>query len=258
MGVNVPAEALPFGFVNQPPGTHTSRTLMLSELTGLVEMAGAGADYKCFQGAAIDMNAVRKLTLSTRQKTFRHLRELYGLSPSIVVCRALMDLWTCNSDAQPLLAALCSTARDPLVRAGAQRILEADDGDPVTAIELQAAVERAFPGRYRPDTLARTGRNLASTFTQSGHLRGRTHKLRSRAVCTPATTAYALVLGHLCGSRGQALFQSLWAKLCDAPEHVLRSQAEAAARLGYLDYSHGGGIVDIGFRHLLRTEETAR
>lgn len=257
MGVNVPAEALQFGFVNQPPGTHTSRTLMLTELTGLVELAGPGADYQCFQRAAIDMNAVRKLTFSTRQKTFRHLRELYGLTPGIVVFRALMDLWKCESDAHPLLAALCATARDPLVRAGSQRILEADEGDFVSAAELQASVERAFPGRYRPDTLARTGRNLASSFTQSGHLQGRTHKLRSRAVCTPATTAYALLLGYLCGDRGELLFQSVWARLCDLPQHRLRSQTQAAATLGYLEYRHSGGVVEIGFDYLLRAGKTA-
>lgn len=230
---------------------------MLSELTGLVEVAGARADYDCFQRAAIQLNAVRKLTLATRRKTFRHLRELYGLSPSIAIFRALMDLWTCDSDARPLMAALCATARDPLVRAATHRILEADDGDLVTAAELQSAVERAFPGRYRTDTLARTGRNLASSFTQSGHLQGRTHKLRSRALCTPAAATYALLLGYLCGGRGELLFQSAWARLCDLPEHVLRSQTEAAARLGYLEYRHGGGVVDISFHHLLRAEGAA-
>lgn len=258
MGVSVPSEALQFGFVNQPPGTHTSRTLMLAELTGLLAAVGTRADYGCFQHAAVDLNAVHKATLATRQKTFRHLRELYALSPTVTLFRALADLWTHESAAQPLLATLCATARDPLVRAGSRRILDAQEGEPVTSVELAAAVDLAFPGRYRTDTLARTGRNLASSFTQSGHLNGRTNKTRVRAVCTPSTTAYAMLMGYLCGGRGEALFRSLWAKLCDAPEYVLRSHAEAAARLGYLEYRHGGGVVDISFQHLLRAEEAAR
>lgn len=254
MSVNVPSEALPFGFVNQPPGTHTSRTLMLAELQGLLAAVGSTADYRCFQHGAVDLNAVHKATQATRQKTFRHLRELYALSRSVWLFRALTDLWPADSAGQPLLAALCAMARDPLVRAGSRRILGAQEGELVTSAELAAAVDLAFPGRYRTDTLARTGRNLASSFTQSGHLTGRTHKVRSRATCTPATTAYALLMGYLCEGPGERLFQTLWAQLCDAPEHVLRSHAQTAAKLGYMEYRHGGGVVDIGFEHLLRAE----
>lgn len=231
---------------------------MLAELSGLVEAAGSTADYECFRRNAIEFNAVHKLTAATRAKTFRHLRELYGLSTSTLVFRALMDLWVCDSDARPLLAALCATARDPLVRAGTGTIFAADEGDIVTAGEFGAAVEDAFPGRYRADTLARTGRNLASSFTQSGHLQGRTQKRRARAACTPAATAYALLLAYLCGDRGERLFESVWARLCDLPRHLLHAQTEAAGRLGYLEYRHGGGIVDISFNHLLRPAEAER
>lgn len=62
--------------------------------------------------------------------------------------------------------------------------------------------------------------------------------------------AHALLLGYLCGERGDASFRTPWAKLTDAPEHILRAQAEQACP-GYLEYRHGGGATEVTFSHLL-------
>lgn len=40
MRIDVPPAALVFGFVNDPPGTHTSRTMMLTELRALLVADG--------------------------------------------------------------------------------------------------------------------------------------------------------------------------------------------------------------------------
>ena len=252
--IDIPEAALEFGFMNEPAGAHTSRTIMLSELRGLLGAVAPAADYLEYQHAAVEMNAAHKATLSTRQKTFRHLRELYSLSSDILLFRALRDLWTPDAAGEPLLAASCAAARDPLLRVSSKRILEAPEGEEVTSEELEESVDRAFPERFRPDTLARTGRNIASSWTQSGHLQGRARKVRTRARCTATATAYALFLGYLCGDRGEGLFRTLWARLTDAPEHILRAQAAEATRLGYLEYRHGGGVTEVSFPHLLRDE----
>jgi hypothetical protein len=253
--VRVPDEALAYGFFNNGAGTHTSRTLMLTEVRGLLTVTSLTVAYSGYQEAAVELNAVNKATLSTRRKTFRHLRELYGLSPQLRIFRALRDLWAFDPTAQPLLAASCAMARDPLMRASARRIFEARPDDVVRSQELSQAVQDSFPDRLRADTLARTGRNLASSWTQSGHLSGRSRKIRTRPPTTPEATAYALFLGHLCGDRGDGLFRSIWARLCDAPEHVLRIQAQVAARLGYLEYRQAGMVTEVGFSHLQRPEE---
>jgi hypothetical protein len=254
--VQVPASSLGFGFQNNGAGTHTSRTMMLEEIRGLLDATPPTSEYSDYQTASVDLNAVHKATLSTRRKTFRHLRELYGLSPQVMIFRALRDLWAFNSAAQPLLAAGCSIARDPLMRASARAIFDSPLDEPVRAQALSDAVEEAFPGRLRPDTLARTGRNLASSWTQAGLLQGRSRKARIRASVTPEATAFALFLGYLCGARGDGLFRTQWAQLCDAPEHVLRVQAQLAARLGYLEYRHAGTVTEVEFVHLQRASET--
>ncbi len=253
--IRVPDEALAQGFLNHGAGTHTSRTMMLSEVRALFTATSPAAAYSDYQEAALQLNATNKATFSTRRKTFRHLRELYGLSPQLRIFRALRDLWAFNSTAQPVLAASCAMARDPLMRASARRIFEARADDVVRSDELSQAVQDSFPDRLRADTLARSGRNLASSWTQSGHLSGRSRKTRTRPPTTPEATAYALFLGHLCGDRGDGLFRSIWALLCDAPEHVLRVQAQVAARLGYLEYRHSGMVTEVGFSHLQRIEE---
>ncbi len=227
---------------------------MLNELRILLGATAATASYNEYQDAAVEANAVNKATLSTRQKTFRHLRELYAMSPDVALFKTLRELWGLDPDGDPLLACLCAVARDPFMRAGAERILATRPGDEVASEDFESAVEGSFPGRLRPDTLARTGRNIASSWTQSGHLKGRVNKVRATAPCTSTATAYALFLGYLCGDRGEALFGTLWSRLTDAPEHILRAQAGDAARLGYLEYRHGGGVTEISFSHFLREE----
>ena len=247
----VPEVALLSGFYNEPMGTHTSRTLMLSELRGLLA-THPGGDSDALREAVIDENVCRKAGRSTREKTFRHLRELYALTDDVVIWRALGALWVRSEDAQPLLALLCAVARDPLLRATSRIILETPEGVHMTSDDMAPAIESVFPGRLKADTLARTSRNVGSSWTQSGHLRGRTHKVRSTATTTPESTAYALFLGYICGGRGDALFRTPWALLTDGPEHILRAQAEQAGRLGYLEYRHGGGVTEVTFAQLLR------
>jgi hypothetical protein len=136
-------------------------------------------------------------------------------------------------------------------------ILELPEGTRVSPQMIEEATAKAFPGRYNPTMLANIGRHAASSWQQSGHLQGRSNKVRSRAATHPESTAYALFLGHLSGAGGEALFSTFWTALLDAPAHVLREQARAAARHGWLDYKSLGGISEIDFPYLLRAGEAA-
>lgn len=249
---SVPPEALASGFVNSPVGSHTSRTIMLRELRTLLATCASDAKPEDYRKAVIDDNALQKRTVTTRRASLRQLRELYALDHQVLLFRALRDLWDADEEAQPLLAVLCATARDPLLRATAVTVLDRPPGEAVTPEMLAAAVDTAFPGRYKPTVLHVVGRNTVSSWQQSGHLAGRTHKVRSRAQSRPVAVAYALLLGHLCGDSGNGLFQTLWVRLLDAPEHVVRAQAAIASREGWIDYRHAGGMTEVGFRYLLR------
>jgi hypothetical protein len=69
------------------------------------------------------------------------------------------------------------------------------------------------------------------------------------------TTAFALLLGHLTGKRAEALFESLWAQVLDVPAGELMHLAIDARRLGFLDMSQSGGVIDVAFSRLLAPDE---
>lgn len=135
--------------------------------------------------------------------------------------------------------------------------MDAEPGDTITSTDLAASVDAAFPGQYNDATLAKIGRNTFSSWQQSGHLKtvARTQKLRQRATCTPATVAYALLIGHLEGVAGAALFETPWAEALDWPRSHLTDLATTASQRLLIDFRHSGGITEVGFSELLRPFE---
>lgn len=243
-----------YGFVSDGLGAHSSRTLMLHELTLLLDACPAAAQFASYAAAIMDDNVLLKRTDATRRESVRRLRELYSLDRSLVLFRALRDLWDSDPPARPMLALLCAVARDPLLRASASVILASQPGTTVDAAIIAELIGRQYPGRFNPTSRASIGRHAASSWTQSGHLQGRSNKVRVTAQSGPTSVAYALLLGYLCGSRGEALFSTPWAQLLDAPSATLHEQAFLAAQRGWLEYRHAGAVTQIGFSYLLRKE----
>ena len=117
------------------------------------------------------------------------------------------------------------------------------------------ALSRTVGSRLNESTINKVVRNAASSWTQSGHLKGRGRKVRQSVTPTAPTTAYALLLGYLTGTRGVALFETLWAKALDAPAGELIHLAMDARRLGFLDMNQSGGVIEVAFSRLLGPDE---
>lgn len=252
MRLEVPQSAIKLGFLNDSTSTHSSRTIMLSELNLLLDARPRLVDIDQYRSAVIEDNVLLKKTEATRRESFQRLRRLYALNPHTLLFRVMRDLWVTDVQARPLLALLCSTARDPILRATADLILSITEGATVTPQMFSQATSEHFPNRYNPSTLAKIGRNAASSWQQSGHLSGKLRKLRSRAKSRPAAVAYALLLGHLCGTRGGPLFNTMWAQLLDTPVHIFHEQAILASHSGWIEYRRVGDVIDISFHYLLR------
>ena len=122
MSLQIPAPANKFGFINDPVGTHGSRTIMLAELRLLLGACQASASLEEYRSAIVDENVLLKKTVITRKDSFRRLRELYSLNKNTLLFRALRDLWDDDMQVQPLLALLCAVARDPLLKGTAEMI----------------------------------------------------------------------------------------------------------------------------------------
>lgn len=240
------------GFMDGNASPHITRTIMLPQLRTLLGACDSQSDRGAYRTAVVDDNVLLKATATTRRKTFVVLGQLYGLDPSVMLFRALRDLWDTDAEAQPILAILCALARDPTLRATAPAVLATPMGEIVAAAQLSRSAAMAFPDRFSTHSLESIGKNAASSWEQAGHLRGRTRKVRQRVNSRPVSVAYALLLGHLGGARGDGLFETLWARVIDGSSSGLRAQAAVASQQGWLEYRFSGGITEVTFRHLLR------
>jgi len=236
-------------------GTHTSRTMMFRELAVLFEDQELNAPREAYVSAIIDQNCLGKRTVSTRKLTCQRLSELYGLDPTIPLFRILRHLWQSDENGRPLLAFLTALARDPLLRVTSEIILQIKTGEELMRQKLTDALRQRVDNRLNNGTLNTTVRNISSSWTQSGHLKGRVRKIRQNVTPTPIVTAYALVLGYILGARGNGLFNTFWSKILDTPQEELVSLATDAKRLGFLDLSQAGGIVEVSFNRLFTEDE---
>jgi hypothetical protein len=242
---------------NRSGGTNTSHTIVVAALRRLLAEVPRDAPAEAYERAAIEDNVLGKDTIASRRRTFRYLRELYLLRPDSTLFRALRDVWPDDEAGQPLLAGLCALARDSSFRATTAAITGTDPGDELKSSDLAEAVDKVFPTAYSEATLAKIGRNTFSSWEQTGHLEpsGRSTKTRRRPTCTPAATAFALLLGHLEGARGTALFDTVWAEVLDQPKAHLMEYATLASQRSLIDFRHSGGVTEVGFSELLRPME---
>ena len=149
---------------------------------------------------------------------------------------------------------MLALARDPLLRVTAPAVLRMRPGEELARQQMTDALRHAVRSRLNESILDKVVRNAASSWTQSGHLIGRGRKVRQTVAPTAVTTAFALLLGYILGTRGAALFETFWARVLDAPAGELISLAMDARRLGYIDLSQSGGVIDVSCSRLLNQE----
>ena len=233
------------GFRFGDKGTHTSRTMMLAELTDLLAALPATATREDYAEAIIEDNSLGKQTASTRRLSNQRLGELYGLSQSIPIFRVLRRLWDIDEQGRPLIALLCALARDPLLRASAQAVLPMPVGGELTRSSMTSAIRAATGNRFNESILDKVARNAGSSWAQSGHLQGRVRKIRQVVRPTPGPVVFALWLGSLNGFAGEDLLRTWWARVLDQSPTELLDLALRAKQQGLINASAGGGVVEI-------------
>jgi hypothetical protein len=248
-------QALVWGFRTGDRGTHTSRTIMLDELSHLLDAVPCEASRQDYADAVMEDNCLGKRTAATRKLSLQRLTELYGLDARVVLFRVLRDLWGRHETSRPLLALLLALARDPLLRATARAVVGTPFGHEFARQSMKDTLSEAVGDRLNDATLDKVVRNASSSWTQSGHLRGRGRKFRQCVEATPAVTAYALLLGFAVGRRGRLLFEAPWAAMLDAGPNELIDAAVDAKRLGLLDLKQSGSMIDVSFPLLLTEKE---
>ena len=243
------------GFRNGATSVHTSRTMMLRELRLLLAHVSADAPASKYLDAIVDDNVLGKPTRSSRQRTAQRLIELYALDPSCTLFRLLRYFWAADTASQPMLAFLVACARDPLLRASTPFVLSIPHGHTVTPATIAEHLHAEYPSRFRPSTLIATAQRLASSWAQAGYLQGKQTKRRVHPQITPVVTAFALLLGYLCGLRGARLLDSAWTQLLDCPPAELTELTVEASTQEWLRYKASGAVVEMTFPGLLTPAE---
>ena len=245
-----------FGFKPEAAGVHTARTMMLEDLSLLLTYVKNPKASKGDYIKAIEVdNCLGKRSGMTRTLSAKHLVELYSLDPSMTIFRVLLFFWKRDEEGHPLLALLCAHTRDSLLRLSAPFILKHPPGAIISREVTEEYIESKNPGRFSEVTLKSVAKNINSTWTKSGHLSGRVNKVRIRAKTTVGSTAYALFLGYLSGSRGEALFHTDYTRLLDCPVERAIELAEAASRRGWIVFKRIGNVIEIVFPNLLTAQE---
>ncbi len=249
------AEKESVGFRFGDKGTHSSRTIMLEELSTLLRVPNTSFGREEYRTLIVRDNCLGKRTLSTRRLTFQRLSELYVLDGDVLLFRVMRQLWQTDECGRPLLALLLALARDPLLRITAPPIVRLKPGEELDRQELTNALNRGTGSRFNEAILHKIVQNTASSWTQSGHLKGRSRKNRCAVSPTPAVVTFALLLGYILGARGRVLFETLWTKILDTGVDEMIHLAMDARRLGFLDMSQSGGVIDVAFSRLLTPDE---
>ncbi len=238
------------GFRFGERGTHTSRTIMLAELSALFEAVPPGATRAEYTAAIVEDNALGKQTVATRRLTSQRLGELYALDPGVPVFRVLRRLWELDPAGRPLLAMLVALTRDPLLRGTAHGVLGLRPGEELVRTTFRTAIREVVKDRLNESILDKVARNTASSWTQSGHLVGRVRKIRTRVRPSVGPVVMALWLGTLEGRAGMALLETRWTRVLDTSGEALIAHVLQARRLGFLNARIGGGTVEIDARAL--------
>lgn len=227
--------------------TTASHTIGVPHLVELLRAVPADAPHERYREAVVAENVLGRPTQAGRQRSFRHLREFYFLDPSRREFAALRRLWDVDSAAQPLLAGILAFTRDGILRASFQAIQQAPAGAIVTSDDLTKAVTAVYGTDLSEATLGKTGRNTGACWTQTGHLAGRTKKVRQTVEAFPAAVAFAAYLGHLAGNRGVGVLDAPWAALLDLPAGAALDALRSAHTQGLIDLLVAGNVVDVSF-----------
>ena len=233
-------------------GTHTSRTIMVRELGRVLELPSPPEDRAGYAHAIVEENLLGKETHATRRLTNTRLGELYLLNPEVRAFRFLRTLAYRDPAAVPLLALLLALGRDPLLRASAQVVLPLHDGDELSRAALQTAIKNGAEDRLKPETQQKVARNVASSWTQSGHLTGRTFKTRRLVEPQPAAVVMALWLATQAGLSDTEALKSGWTMALDCGYRRALDLAIAARRLRLLNVYVAENVVSLDFGPLER------
>lgn len=239
-------------------GALSSRTAMLDELELLLSAVAADADATTYRHAIVEENILQKSSASNREKTYKFLRRLYALDPTVCLFREFRRLSRFAADDSRLLAGLLAMGREPVLRRCLDMVLTVPIGEGIGRQKFEDWIRADAPGQYSESMYVSFSHNLYASFYQIGYLGESVGKARSRIRPTVgiASATYAAFLDCLHGMSGVALLQGTYSTALDldADEHI--ALLTAAGRQGLLKAAYSGGVLDLAFPGFLQSNES--
>ena len=243
------------GFKIGKSGPHSARSLMLPELTTIMDGFSDQTTIKNIIENIEVFNCLHKATANSRKLTRRHLVDLYGLDGSICLFRVFKQLWENGSEARPVLALQMALCRDPLLRVSIPLMMRLQPGEILTRQMMESQLEDYSPGSYSEASKKSFAQNINGSWTQAGFVEGRNKKLRTIPNICIENVAFALFIANLNGYEGQRAFQTDWMTMLSSNIDELYVKAQGAARHGYLRYKHASEVIEITFPGWLTEQE---
>lgn len=246
LGQGIPeANLLEFGFEEGFRGIHTSRTMMLAELESVMAAVSTFETPAEVRHAILEDNLLGKSTRSGRKNSATKLIDLYSFNPEQQLFFAFEVLWRDASASRPVLAVLLALSRDTVLRASVETVLGAPIGSTITKDQLYKSLLSGFGSKYAETTLQSTTRNIASSWRQSGHIKGENPIVRTKAPSDFHAVAFAVLIGYLRGLRGQNLLASTWVRLLDFDLGELEAATAEAHRHGLVTSRKIGEVIEL-------------
>ncbi len=220
---------------------------MLNELSDVIDSVDADAVFEDYERAIIEDNVTKKKSASNRRYTATYLTGLYSFEHTDLLFHVMRFFWDKNPAARPMLAFIPVFMRDYLIRSSWEYIRDIESGSTADKWAVVDLLKDQYGDKYSEKVRQSISRNIMSTWTKSGYLKGRYEKERIKPVITPEVVAFALFVSYLFGNHGELLFGHEIIRLLDAPKSELLDLARAAAFKGYITMNHIGDVIDIKF-----------
>lgn len=231
---------------------------MLEEFEVLIAAIAPDAGAERYRQAILEDNVLHKATASNREKTYKFLRRLYALDPTICLFRELRRLHRFAADDARLLIGLLAMAREPVLQQCLNMVLGVPVGESLGRQQFETWIREHAPGQYSDAMYVSFSHNLYASFYQFGYLGESVGKARSRVrpKVGIAAATYAAFLDWLHGMSGVALLHGTYSRALDlgTDEHI--ALLTAAGRQGLLKAAYSGGVLDLGFPGFLKNDET--
>lgn len=232
-----------------PTTIHTSRTLMFTELSKVMDHALHDDRYL----ESLNENIVNKLTKSNQKKTTSLLKLLYDFDVSFPPFVCFKYFWQITDvKNKPILSLLYALSKDYLLGESMYVILSTGIGEKVRIEKLEENIEMHHPKRFTEKTRLSVARRIASSWKQAGYITGKVKNIRTQPNHCYHSVAFAFLMAYLNGDRGDFILSGKWVQALAISESLIRELANEAAKRDLLQYQYAGSVTTISFNNLFK------